>query len=459
MKLRRSTCAGLFAVAAMGVLLLDPRYTVGQPGMGGGGFGGKGGGKGGGGPGGGGGGKNAFNDPDMAFDFYARGSNSIDFSRMDPNMKVWAKGRFEKMGLPVPNDSTVVTRAQFTEAFNKSMASRGMTPAGGPQPGMAPTYGGGGPRMGDGGGGNFRMGEGGGNRGPGGGWNQGQGGNWNQGQGGNWNQGGNVSMSFNREGGNGGLEREKTGGPTNFRLTDQDIEKRFKEQDGNHDGKLSEDEVSDRLKAAFRELDTSKDGYLDLQEYKAYIAARFGGDGSDPSQGSYGSYAGNGNYGRDGRDNRPQEQPVVAIRYGKLPTGLPSWWDTLDADKDGQIGLYEWRQDGRDMKDFQKMDLDGDGYLAPQEWQRFNVISAEQAKAIAAEEEIGGSSSGNTKGGRPGGGGMYPGGGGGSFPGGGGRDKGGMFPGGGKGDKGSGDRSSDNSKNPFRSGGGGKKDR
>ena len=235
-----------------------------------------------------------------------------------------------------------------------------------------------------------------------------------------------------------GDKGDKGGG--GFRMTDQDIEKRFAENDSNRDGKLSYDEVNDNspLKSAFKESDTNQDGYIDLNEYKAYIAARFGGGSGDANASSYGSYAGNGNYGGSGRDprNEKKEDLAVAIRYGKLPVGLPNWWDSLDTDKDGQIGLYEWRADGRDVKEFQKMDLDGDGLVAPQEWLRYNLLSAEQAKAIAAEEEIGGTSS-SGKSSRPGfGSGSFPG----SAP----------VSGGNK-DKGSDSKSSEkDAKNPFR---------
>jgi hypothetical protein len=371
---------------------------------------------------------------------------------MDPNMKAFARSAFERAGMPTPSDNTVVTKAQFIEGYNRAQAAKGITPGGSPQPGAGPSM-----TMTIGGGGDRSRGFGGPpGASPGFGGNNWQGGNTN------W-QGGSTSMSFGGPGStsSGSFEREKMSAPTTFRMTDQDIERRFQDSDVNKDGKLAFDEVSDRspLKAAFQESDTNKDGSIDLNEYKAYIAARFGGDGSDPNAGSYGSYAGNGNYGRENRDPRskPEEQPVIAIRYGKLPTGLPSWWDSLDGDKDGQIGLYEWRQDGRDMKEFQKMDLDHDGVLAPQEWLRYNVLSAEHAKAIAAEEEIGGSGSGTKSGssGRPsfGSGGGWPPSsgssksGGGWPPSGGGKDKGS--------DKGSEkDRSDRDSKNPFRNGGG-----
>ncbi|MFO0804131.1 MAG: EF-hand domain-containing protein [Gemmataceae bacterium] len=493
MLLRRMACAGLFACGALGVLMLDPQYTSGQPGGGGGvgkggGFGRGGGGfgqppggggfgqppggggfgqpPGGGGfgqpPGGGGGFGGGGDRAERTFGFLSQGKDTIDFSRMDPNMKAFARSAFERAGMPAPSDNTVVTKAQFIDGYNRAQAAKGISPGGSPQPGGPPSV-----TMSFGGGDRGR-GFGGPPSGPGGpgfgnsNW-QGGSGNWGGGNN-NW-QGGGTSMSYggpgmSRDGGS--SEREKMSAPTTFRMTDQDIERRFQESDVNKDGKLAFDEVSDRspLKAAFQESDTNKDGSIDLNEYKAYIAARFGGDGSDPNAGSYGSYAGNGNYGRDSRDPRgkAEEQPVIAIRYGKLPAGLPSWWDSLDSDKDGQIGLYEWRQDGRDMKEFQKMDLDHDGVLAPQEWLRYNVLSAEQAKAIAAEEEIGGSGTGSKSGssGRPS---FGSGGAGGGWPSGGNSKSGGWPPSGGGKDKGSDkgsekDRSDRDSKNPFRNGGG-----
>src|SRR5205085_918923 len=59
-------------------------------------------------------------------------------------------------------------------------------------------------------------------------------------------------------------------------------------------------------------------------------------------------------------------RPVV-YRYGKLPTKeLPSWFVELDTDKDGQVGLYEWRGK-RPLKEFKEYDLNGDGFITAEE--------------------------------------------------------------------------------------------
>lgn len=72
-------------------------------------------------------------------------------------------------------------------------------------------------------------------------------------------------------------------------------------------------------------------------------------------------------------DTWEEPKPVV-YRYGNLPQGLPKYFTEGDADKDGQIGLYEWVQywDSSEAKlaEFKALDLNGDGLLTVQEYQR-----------------------------------------------------------------------------------------
>lgn len=67
----------------------------------------------------------------------------------------------------------------------------------------------------------------------------------------------------------------------------------------------------------------------------------------------------------DGLDARP-----VVHRAGKLPLGLPPWFNVLDADGDGQVSLHEWRVAGKKLADFRKYDLDDDGLITVDEIRR-----------------------------------------------------------------------------------------
>lgn len=68
-------------------------------------------------------------------------------------------------------------------------------------------------------------------------------------------------------------------------------------------------------------------------------------------------------------EDKPDPRPMV-VRYGNLPKELPKWWPDVDADRDAQLSLYEWRTSGRKVDDFTTLDLNGDGYLTAEEYLR-----------------------------------------------------------------------------------------
>ncbi|HEY2910685.1 MAG TPA: hypothetical protein VGI99_10590, partial [Gemmataceae bacterium] len=149
LKLRHGIVAGLFV---LGIVLLDPVMSTGQPGQGGGfgGFGGKGGGKRGkggfgggqgyggqgyGGQGGGFGGKGGGfggrgggrgSDPESTFAQMAgpTGGQSIDMSRLTPESRKYLQDRFQKMGMSPPSDNAVISKAQFMASYGQAQQAR-----------------------------------------------------------------------------------------------------------------------------------------------------------------------------------------------------------------------------------------------------------------------------------------------------------------------------------------------
>src|ERR1043166_9330871 len=61
-----------------------------------------------------------------------------------------------------------------------------------------------------------------------------------------------------------------------------------------------------------------------------------------------------------------QMQPPMMKKKRGMPE-LPPWFKKMDIDKDGQVGLWEWRKAGKDLREFNKWDLDRDGFITPEE--------------------------------------------------------------------------------------------
>jgi Ca2+-binding EF-hand superfamily protein len=147
-------------------------------------------------------------------------------------------------------------------------------------------------------------------------------------------------------------------------------ESAFKQLDKNGDGFLSYDEMTDELKAERDKWDTDKNGLIDLNEYKAYFRARMQQIRADNGWGQNPGGAGGGDQQLLPPQlvpDQPDDPKRVVYRVGKLPPELPAWFAQIDTDKDGQIGLYEWKSSGRQLDEFFAMDANGDGFLTPEE--------------------------------------------------------------------------------------------
>ena len=165
------------------------------------------------------------------------------------------------------------------------------------------------------------------------------------------------------------------GGPGGWN-PDAMIEGWFRRYDKNGDGLLNNDEMPEALKAERDRWDTNKDGFIDLNEFKAYAQARMQQAQADRATQGWGG----GGWGGQGAmpmpvpelpvENEADKRPVV-YRASNLPKELPAWFKEADTDQDGQVGLYEWKAKGWAIEEFQKMDRNNDGFLTVEEVLRY----------------------------------------------------------------------------------------
>jgi hypothetical protein len=173
--------------------------------------------------------------------------------------------------------------------------------------------------------------------------------------------------------------------PANY---DAEAEADFKRRDLNGDGFLNEDEMPGRLRQEWQQWDTNKDGKIDLKEYKAFYANR-----------QQQRQQGGGGFGVIVAPVEEEEKKPPVYRAGKLPKGIPDWFEKLDTDKDGQIGLYEWKKSGKSIDEFLEMDTNQDGFLTIQEVMKAEAKKKKPAgKDVASQVNSGGTGAGQGQG-------------------------------------------------------------
>ena len=146
----------------------------------------------------------------------------------------------------------------------------------------------------------------------------------------------------------------------------------FRKMDKNNDGTLSADEVPENMQREREKYDKNGDGFIDLMEFKTFANEVRPPKEPEPMRGDSGKQR------TDTPDQKKPEAPVEEVkstiyRVGKLPKDLPEWFIRLDkaGDVDGQVGLWEARNEKSVLDEFNKYDLNGDGLITAEEYLRY----------------------------------------------------------------------------------------
>jgi len=146
------------------------------------------------------------------------------------------------------------------------------------------------------------------------------------------------------------------------------VEAAFRRYDTNNDGLLSADEIPEGWQQYREKYDEDHDGFISLSEFKKFASDMYSQGRELPNSPSKEKDADPLHHDQPAKTGLDDGKPAV-YRAGKLPKGLPEWFARLDkeGDCDGQVGLWEARNDKSVLENFAKMDLNGDGLLTAEE--------------------------------------------------------------------------------------------
>lgn len=150
-------------------------------------------------------------------------------------------------------------------------------------------------------------------------------------------------------------------------------EKLFRKLDLNGDGFLGIGELPESLRAERGRWDANGDGVLDQREYWSAYQNKLHNLSEKVANGEIDLKLGNRGPSL-ALSPTPDERKLPAGRVGRFPSGVPEWFTRLDADSDGQVGLYEWLREKLPVTEFATLDSNKDGYITAEELLRYLAV-------------------------------------------------------------------------------------
>ncbi len=143
----------------------------------------------------------------------------------------------------------------------------------------------------------------------------------------------------------------------------------LRQYDSNRNGQLEKDEWS-KMRGDYEKADANHDGVITLDELTERLKNYSRDEGSSSSNRSRSDSGGRSGYwNREGDSKNAEGGMRFLTPLERLPKGLPTWFTRNDANQDGQISMAEYSTTYNETTaaEFMRLDHNGDGIITAEE--------------------------------------------------------------------------------------------
>ena len=145
-------------------------------------------------------------------------------------------------------------------------------------------------------------------------------------------------------------------------------QKLFGRLDQDRSGYLAAAEMPEALREGLARFDANRDGLVEFAEYGPYYQAQLKSVSDGVASGTIPLKAAQAAGVPLAESDRPTTAAAPSPRPAEaMKPNLPDWFTRFDLDRDGQVGLYEWKKMKGPTADFLAMDRNHDGFVTADE--------------------------------------------------------------------------------------------